>query len=239
MEVTHSVHKVGLLRVRGLAPDPLWFLLRREHTLDKHVSVPVARDEQGDVLSRCLLALLHLCKDFTVKLGNVFVLCKPAPSVVIHEASLVRSLPSHFHGLSNVDVGCSNHEVVTRHGRQLDLIPLIEVEQVHVHTELLIHDERFAAELEISLLIGLVQVVALLAATVAGSHRWVVRHLLCQVLKVIIDKFVSFTKKWIEWLGGSSLTDRHRSGAMNGNQCKPHRWILLFARPVKQVIVLH
>jgi hypothetical protein len=131
---------------------------------------------------------------FAIKLGNVFVLTEPAPSMEIDNCFLIRAALMDFHGLSNVYVRGADYKIVHRHGREFHLVSLPIIGQINIRSKLLRHQKAFATELDIRFLVGLVYVVRLTALAITGCHWWVMRHLLSQVLKVISDEFKSLAK---------------------------------------------
>lgn len=144
-----------------------------------------------------------------------------------------------FHGLTDVNVGGADDKVVEGHHGELNLVALSKVEQVDLAAELLRHVETLAGELDVCLLVGLVQVVALFAATVARGHGRVVGHLLGQVLEVISHKLKCFPQERIKGLGGSPFADCQRCDHMNGHEGMSPDGVLFFGCEIEQVVVLH
>jgi len=189
--VAHAVHHVSLLRVWCLPPDQLWLAFSWEHLLKQDVRVPVACNQHGRLSTLLLFAVLDSA-DLTLQLGDIFVLAEPPPPDEVDNSFLAAALLMDLHCLTNVDVWSANDEVVERHDWELHLVPLVEVGQVNVGPKLLGHQEALAAELDVCLLVGLVDVIRLFSAAVAGCHWWVMRHLLSQVFKVIGDELKCF-----------------------------------------------
>ena len=85
----------------------------------------------------------------------------------------------NFHRLANVYIRGADDEIMHGHGREFYLVALSIIRQIYISSELLRHEEALAAELDICLLIGLVDIVAFATFAVAGSYGGMMRHLLC------------------------------------------------------------
>ena len=189
-EVAHTVHHLGLLRVRGLLPNHLVLSLGRLHLLQEDLRVPITRYQQQR-LHLFLLLALSLDEHLAIQLAQFLVFGEPAASVEVYRALLVAIGLVHLHLLTDVDVGRANDQVVHGESRELDLVPLTEVREVDQAVELLGHVEVLAAELDVGLLVCLIEVVVLFAAAVASCDGRVVGDLLGEILEVIIDELVS------------------------------------------------
>ena len=146
----------------------------------------------------------------------------------VNDGLLLTIVLVDLHGLTNVNIGRSNDEIVQRHDREFDLISLIEIGKVDIGAELLRHHECFAAKLDVCLLIGLVKIVAFTALAIACRNRWMVSHLFCQILKVIRDELECLTEKRIEWLSSCSLADSQSSDDMDSDKSMSSNRILFF-----------
>jgi hypothetical protein len=142
--VTHTVHVIPLFRVLGLCPDTLRLSRRLSvvsDCLEVDLVVPIA------VYLDRWLGFTTLRVDsahFTVEAELFF--CEPATasevdqSFVLWDVSL--TIVSELHSsdnklLANVDVHCSNDQIMRAQHGGLDFVPLAEVVQVDVGSVLL------------------------------------------------------------------------------------------------------
>ena len=134
----------------------------------------------------------------------------------------------NLHCLTNIDIRCAEDKVVKGHDWEFHFVPFSEIWQIDIRSKLLGYHQSFAGELYIALLVGLVDIVALDSFAVTCRDRWMMRHLLSQVLKVISDVFISLTKQWIEGFGGCSFANSQSTHDVHCDKGVPaHRVLLL------------
>ena len=67
--------------------------------------------------------------------------------------------------------------------------------------------QTLPCEFGVGLLVIIINIFCLAASTIVSGHRWMMRDLLREELKIVGGVLIGFTEQWVKWFGAVPLTN--------------------------------
>lgn len=88
--------------------------------------------------------------------------------------------------------------------------------------------QALPCEFGVGLLVIIQNILGLSASTIVSSHRWMMRDLLREELKIVCHVLVRFTKQWVKRFGAIPLTNCKLGCCIYSYPCQSLLWAAFF-----------